>query len=290
MPTFAAPAKINLSLRVLGKRDDGFHALETVLVPIALADSITLDLAGAPGAWQFTCSDPTLATDESNLVVKAVQLLQKALGGAAQLPGLQIHLQKHVPHGAGLGGGSSDAATVLREVNKLANQPLPFDSLVGLAGQLGSDVPFFLYGGPCLGEGRGEILTPLPNFRLQNREILLIKLPFGVPTPWAYQRWRDSAEIPGVDYAPQLLEGHTLVNDLERPVFEKHLVLAHLKTRLRSHPAVSAALMSGSGSTMIAFLKPSQSPTALHQLNEDVKSWVGEEVWLQPTTLRVGLR
>jgi 4-diphosphocytidyl-2-C-methyl-D-erythritol kinase len=278
MPLYAAPAKINLSLRVLGRREDGFHALETVLAPISLADQISIEQSGPPGSLEFTCSDSTLAVDEGNLVVKAVRLLQNA----RPLPGLRIHLEKRVPHGAGLGGGSSDAATVLREVNKLTDSPLDFAELVKLAGELGSDVPFFLYGTPCLGQGRGEVLTPLKDFKLASRDILLIKLPFGVPTPWAYQRWRDSQELDGVDYAPQTLDGHTLVNDLERPVFEKHLVLAHLKTWLRQQPTVAAALMSGSGSTVIAFLRPAAEVAALEGC---VKEWVGDEVWLQRATI-----
>ncbi len=286
MPVFSAPAKINLSLRVLGRRSDGFHDLETLLVPISLADRIHLDATGPENAFDFTCSDESLPTDGTNLVVKAVELLR---GHHGRLPGLRIHLEKFTPHGAGLGGGSSDAAVVLQAVNGLAEQPLGFAELVKLASELGSDVPFFLYGETCLGKGRGTELQPMPELgsRLSGRGILLVKLPFGVPTPWAYQQWAGSQELPGVDYQPQCLpwpglEETLVVNDLERPVFAKHFVLAMLKTNLRTHPEVAAALMSGSGSTMIAFLK---KPEPTKEFCDYVRTLVGGESLLIPAVL-----
>jgi 4-diphosphocytidyl-2-C-methyl-D-erythritol kinase len=276
----AAPAKINLSLRVLGKRPDGFHDLRTVLVPITLADELRIEvLDDRTGHLEFTCSDTTLPNDGTNLVVRGLGLLPQPL------PGLRVHLEKRVPHGAGLGGGSSDAAAAMAAVNALLPQPLSFTELCAAAAQLGSDVPFFLYGGACRGAGRGEILTPLPEFDLGGQRLLLIKLPFGVPTPWAYKNWLASQELAGVDYAPQMLHGHEVVNDLERPVFEKHFVLAMLKTNLRAHAATTAALMSGSGSTMIAFLRSDLTKEALEELKRDVRGWVGDEVWLQETQL-----
>jgi 4-diphosphocytidyl-2-C-methyl-D-erythritol kinase len=180
-------------------------------------------------------------------------------------------LEKRIPHGAGLGGGSSDAAATLLALDGLFETRAP---LAELAAQLGSDVPFFIQTSAALVSGRGEIVTPrafphaLP--------LLLIKPPFGVPTPWAYRQWRDSLEIPGVRYAAQEFAWGALVNDLERPVFEKHLWLAHLKMWLLAQPEVAGALMSGSGATIFAVLR---EPADGEALGGRVRAEFGENVW-----------
>ncbi len=278
--TLTAPAyaKINLSLRILRKREDGFHELTTRMAPVALADSLTVKLQGRPGEITFSCSDPTIPADSSNLVVKAVELLAQMTG---PLPGLALELEKHIPHGAGLGGGSSDAAVALRLVPQLTGRAVSEAQLQTMAAQLGSDVPFFLSCAIADCTGRGEAVVPLLNLRLGWR-ILLIKLPFGVPTPWAYSRWQPSREIPGIDYAAQHVDGIELVNDLERPVFEKHYVLALLKQQLRTQRGVRAALMSGSGSTVFAVL---EETAELAELREFIQQIVGDQVWLQETRL-----
>ncbi|MDX1419144.1 MAG: 4-(cytidine 5'-diphospho)-2-C-methyl-D-erythritol kinase, partial [Rubricoccaceae bacterium] len=150
-----APAKINLGLHVLRRRADGFHDVETVLVPIGWADGLTA--RPAPGL-RFTCSDPALPTDDGNLVVRAARALA---GWAGVAPAAALHLAKRVPYGAGLGSGSSDAAHTLRLLARLWGLDVPADALHGLAAGLGSDVPFFLGDGPALATGRGEVLTPL---------------------------------------------------------------------------------------------------------------------------------
>jgi len=278
MHLLSAPAKINLSLRILRRRDDGFHELETRMLPLDLADEIRVEfpMDSTRGQIEFTCSDAGVPADESNLVIKAINALQHRHG--APLPGLRVHLEKRIPHGAGLGGGSSDAAAVLTGLNALLKLGLNAAELHNLAGAIGSDVPFFLHGCACDCTGRGEIVTPLPQFH-PRWPVLLIKLPFGVPTPWAYQQWRSSQPIPGVDYTGQWHHDLELVNDLERPVFEKHLVLAELKTWLRQQPEVAAALLSGSGSTVFAVL---HRPGAAN-LEKRVRERIGPEVWLCET-------
>lgn len=278
--TATAPAKINLSLRILRKRDDGFHELSTRMAPLTLADRLTLECCGSPGTFHFTCSDPSVPSDESNLVVKAFRAIERLRG---PLPGMAIHLEKCTPHGAGLGGGSSDAAIALRLIDQAADLQLPQETLLSLAAELGSDVPFFLMDAICDCTGRGEHVTPVPGLRLQWR-ILLIKLPFGVPTPWAYAQWKDSLEIPGIDYSEQEIDGTILVNDLERPVFQKHFILAELKHWLRHQPGVRGTLMSGSGSTVFAVLAPEANLSALETGIHDL---VGAEVWLQETHLAI---
>jgi 4-diphosphocytidyl-2-C-methyl-D-erythritol kinase len=251
-----APAKINLHLSILGKRPDGFHEIESLMVPLTLADSLTLEL-GEPGI-AFRCSDPTLPCDDSNLVVRAA----KAFFEKANLaPNVRLHLEKAIPHGAGLGGGSSDAATTLLGLNQLYNRPLAPGLLHELAAQTGSDVPFFLARSAALCRGRGEIVEPVPFPHAL--PLLLIKPGFGVPTPWAYSRWSGSRELPGVSYAPQAFPWGTLVNDMERPVFEKYLLLPILKRWLGEQPETVGALMSGSGSTCFAVLRDGADGAAL---------------------------
>ncbi len=265
----SAPAKINLSLTIKGKRPDGFHELETLMVPLTLADVLTLEQAPEPGI-AFTCTEPSLPCDDSNLVVRAARRFFETLGREAAV---RIHLEKHVPHGAGLGGGSSDAAATLSGLNAMLGLPLPPETVAALAAELGSDVPFFLARGAAVCRGRGEQVEPveLP----QALPLLLIKPAFGVPTPWAYKRWKDSLEIPGIPYGPQVFPWGTLVNDLERPVFEKHLFLATLKRWLLAQPETAGALMSGSGSTSFAVLRDKEAGAALEAR---VKAEFGE-VW-----------
>lgn len=245
-----APAKINLSLEIKGRREDGFHEIESFMAPISLSDRLTIERSKSTGGVQFSCDDPSLSTGDDNLVVRAAKLFRKAASVEA---GLEIALEKKIPHGAGLGGGSSDAASTLLGLNDLFETRLDRNDLMELAAQIGSDVPFFILGSAAMCRGRGEIVEParLP----ANFNLLLVKPDFGVPTPWAYGRWQDSRELPGVEYACQEFSGVRFVNDLERPVFEKFVLLGYLKRWLREQSEVGAALLSGSGSTVFAVLR-----------------------------------
>ena len=242
-----APAKINLSLRVLGKRKDGFHEIETLIAPISLHDKIDI---GKQSRWiDFSCDDPTLSTGDDNLVVRTAKLFfeKTKING-----GVSIKLEKKIPHGAGLGGGSSDAAATLRALNELFETKLSRDELVELGSTIGSDVSFFLFESAAVCKGRGEIVEPT---KLKRKlSIFLLKPAFGVSSAWAYSRWQNSKEIPSVSYQPQNFDGQMFANDLERPVFEKFVFLAQLKTWLLKQAEVGAALMSGSGSTVFAAL------------------------------------
>jgi 4-diphosphocytidyl-2-C-methyl-D-erythritol kinase len=243
-----APAKINLSLRVLGKRADGFHEIETLIAPISLYDKIEIE---KQSRWiEFICDDPTLSNGVDNLVVRAAKLF---LEKTKIKGGLSIRLDKKIPHGAGLGGGSSDAAATLRALNQLFETKLSPDELTKLGSEIGSDVPFFLFESPAICKGRGEIVAPTK--LAKKLSILLLKPEFGVSSAWAYSRWKDAKEITGVSYEPQKLDDQILVNDLERPVFEKFVFLAQLKTWLLEQKEVDAAMMSGSGSTLFALLR-----------------------------------
>jgi 4-diphosphocytidyl-2-C-methyl-D-erythritol kinase len=255
-----AHAKVNLSLRVLGKRADGFHEVLTRMCPVSLADEVSVQ-AEAGGTSRLTCSDTTIPTDESNLAVKALRAFEKASGVTS---GWHIHLEKRIPHGAGLGGGSSDAAAVLRALNRLSGEVLTPAQLHEIAASLGSDVPFFLHGTVCDASGRGEVLAPVADFPWR-LPLVLIKPPFGIATPWAYQRWSASREMKGVNYAPQECPWGAMVNDLERPVFQKWLMLPALKSWLLEQTESRAALMSGSGSTVFAVCHTEEGASSLAQ-------------------------
>ncbi len=246
--TLQAPAKLNLSLRILRKREDGFHELDTVMVKLpGLAD--TLEFREAE-EFSFTCDKTDVPNNESNLVVKAVRSYETVIGEKCRVA---IHLKKVVPHGAGLGGGSSDAAITLLGINRLNGFRLNPKQLHEIAASFGSDIPFFLISGACRCTGRGEILEPIPS--PPALPVVLLKPSFSVPTPDAYKRWKQSIEMLGISYSPQMVDGVEFVNDLEKPVFEKHRFLAEMKEWLLARHETRAALMSGSGSTVFAVLK-----------------------------------
>jgi 4-diphosphocytidyl-2-C-methyl-D-erythritol kinase len=185
MPTLRirAHAKVNLFLEVLGRRPDGFHRLETIFQTIALHDVITLRRHPAGYGISLTCDEPGIPTDATNLVWRAVEAFIS--GHEGQAGHLELHLQKGIPHGAGLGGGSSDAAAVLRLLAGLFPGWHDASSLHRLAGQLGSDVPFFLIGGTAHGEERGEVLTPLAD--LPSTILTVLMPPERLPTPAVFK-------------------------------------------------------------------------------------------------------
>lgn len=269
-------AKINLWLRILGKRDDGFHEVQTRLCQIGIADSVTLEIKDSGTEVSLTCNQPGIPLDESNLALKALRAFEARAGVNH---GWSIHLEKRIPHGAGLGGGSSNAAAVLRGCNELLYRPLSLEALLEIAGGIGSDVPCFLLDTPAAdGAGRGEQVTPVDfQWRLP---LVLIKPAFPIPTPWAYKNWSSSTELPGVLYAPQLCPWGEMVNALERPVFEKYRLLPALKSWLLSHGSVRAALMSGSGSTMFAI---THTDVEAASLAEAARQWCGDSAWVQAT-------
>ncbi len=245
---FRAPAKVNLRLQILGKRADGFHEIETLMALLTLADTLTIERTSEKDLI-FTCNSDELPLDRSNLVVKAVDAFRQK---TAILHGVSIHLEKSIPHGAGLAGGSSDAATTLMALNELFSAGLDTGELGELAATLGSDIPFFLFRSAAICKGRGELVEPVSDF--PRIPLLLIKPGFEVATPWAYKNWSTSREVTGFQYSAQKLEWGQLANDLERPVFEKFLFLGLLKRWLADQPETMGALMSGSGSTVFAVL------------------------------------
>ncbi len=266
-----APAKINLSFRIIARRSDGFHEIETLMAPISLCDEVTLTRLAVANEIRFRCDDPTLPSGEDNLAVRAGRAFFRETNLRA---GVAIDLQKNIPHGAGLAGGSSDAATVLLGLNEMFATGLSAARLAELAAELGSDVPFFIFQSAAICRGRGELVEPtaLP----RSLPLLLLKPAFGVPTPWAYGQWRDSRELAGADSQPQVFAQHLFQNDLERPVFQKYLFLAQAKVWLRAQEEVGAALMSGSGSTLFAVLREGADA---EELATRAKAALDPELW-----------
>ncbi len=270
--TLKAPAKLNLNLRVLGKRDDGFHEIDSLMVQLpGLADELSFE---PTERFAFSCDDPEIPADDRNLVVRAVRAYETATNTACAH---SIHLSKKIPQGAGLGGGSSDAAATLLALDLLHDGKLGPQRLHEIASSLGSDVPFFLQAAPARCTGRGEILHPA---QAPSLPVLLLKPLFGVETSDAYGRFNQSFKIPGVTYDEQFVDNFTLLNDLELPVFSKHRYLAELKQWLLDRAETRAALMTGSGSTVFAVLKAgadaeSLARAARHELDPTLWHWVG---------------
>ena len=249
-----APAKINLYLHILGRRADGFHELETLMAPISLGDMLEIDLI--PTGIEFTCSDPALSDAQDNLATKAARLFLEEFKLDT---GVRIHLEKAVPVGAGLGGGSSDAAAVLLALRELTGITCADGKLARLAAQLGSDIPFFIYRTPAICRGRGEIIEPV---RLQeNYQGLLVHPGFGVSTPWAYKTYarHPSQGAPGRAFPPDF----TLRNDLEPPAFSKYPWLPTAKNWFQKQPEVLDSLMSGSGSSIFALTDSTEASSQL---------------------------
>jgi len=266
-----APAKINLSLKILGRRSDGFHEIETVIAPISLYDEIKVEKRSGKTGIVFRCDVPSVPQGDDNLVVRAAKaFVAKAKIDAA----ISIELQKKIPHGAGLGGGSSDAASTLLALNELFETNLPREALSKIAETIGSDIPFFIFQSAAVCKGRGELVTSLK--LRQSLSLLLLKPGFAVSTSWAYHHWGGSREISRVSYATQEFGGQTFVNDLERPAFEKFVFLAQLKMWLLKQPEVGAALMSGSGSATFAVLR---DDAEADHITERAKAELDPELW-----------
>ncbi|MEO8260295.1 MAG: 4-(cytidine 5'-diphospho)-2-C-methyl-D-erythritol kinase [Acidobacteriota bacterium] len=261
--TVPAFAKINLTLRVLGVRDDGYHLVRTVLQSLALHDTLTFH--AAPGAFRIECDDPACPADRTNLVWRAADLLWRAAARRGRARGVAVQISKRIPMQAGLGGGSSDAAAAIRGLSDLWRLDLAPERLHGIAASLGADVPFFLEGGTALGVDRGDLV-----FQLIDQPPAWVTLtlpPFGVSTKDAYGWFDEDLRSPsGAGRRPgtprrsrsanrrPTFEGRGLPpsewgNDLEPPVAWRYRAIAGMVDRLGRSGAFHAA-MSGSGSAV----------------------------------------
>jgi 4-diphosphocytidyl-2-C-methyl-D-erythritol kinase len=249
LPAFA---KINLDLRILGVRADGFHDLKTIFQSLALHDMLTF--TARKGPFVIECNDPKIPTDERNLVWKAASLLWRTAGGRGNGPrDVVVGLRKRVPDQAGLGGGSADAAMAILGLSRVWRLALDVPTLSRLAAAVGADVPFFLVGGTALGLGRGDDIYPLVD--LPRTHVVIVRPQFGVSTGEAYG-WFDteprrSAREPSPRPLPERWPewAINLRNDLEPAVIRHHPAIGRIKASLIDAGAVYAA-MSGSGSAV----------------------------------------
>lgn len=236
-------AKINLTLAITGIREDGYHTLHTVMQQVSLHDVLTVEKADT---ITFTCTDETLA-GEKNLCVKGA----KAFFARASISGgANVHLEKSLPMGAGMGGGSADCAAVLNALNQLYGNPLTEEELLALGATLGADVPFCIKGGKCLCTGIGEVLTPLPSG--ETLYLVIAKGKESLSTPEMYRR----ADAARACWSNPEREG--FYNDFE-PVAEAVLPeISHLKRRLTELGA-SFAMMTGSGSAVFGIFETEEA-------------------------------
>lgn len=246
-----APAKVNLTLDIKGKRQDGYHELETVMHQISLVDRITI--TAIPEGIEVLSNCSELPAGEMNLAYKAAQAVLTQYPGQG---GVSIYIDKNIPLGAGLAGGSTDAAAVLKGINSLYNLNLSRQQLMAMGEEIGSDVPFCLQGGTALARGRGEILEPLPpNLQLH---MVLVKPRFSVATAEVYRQF-DMAKVTNPPDTRAFLEGwhhcdmigicQSMENVLETVTAAHHQEIEQIKERLTNRGALKA-LMSGSGPTV----------------------------------------
>ena len=252
-----AYAKLNLTLDVLGKREDGYHDLESVMQTISIRDDVEIDV-GTGKPWRLLCSMEGIPTDERNLAMKAARVYCDAMGKNPE--GLEIRILKRIPTGAGMGGGSADAAAVLRALNRHYGEPLSLPALAELGAQVGSDVPFCTIGGTAMVEGRGERLRKLPN--MPDCVFVVCKPAFSVSTPELYRKI-DTVAIP-LRPDNRAMERALLAQDLaavaaqvynvfDPVVTAEHLELNYIKSICNSYGSM-AQQMTGSGSAVFAIL------------------------------------
>jgi 4-diphosphocytidyl-2-C-methyl-D-erythritol kinase len=288
-------AKINLSLRVIGARPDGFHELDTVFQSIALHDTLTI--RRRHGALRLACDEPGLPVDGRNLVMQAARAVWKASGQRGLPRGVSIDLAKRIPVEAGLGGGSSDAAAALQALGKLWR--VDEERLRAIASALGADVPFFLDGGTVRGVERGDILVPLPD---RKAAWVVLALPdFGVSTAQAYAWWdadanrkqyvasafRRTITAAGPPEAGRRVRHERFVNDLQPPVAKRHPVVTRIVAALRRAGASQAA-MSGSGSAVFGLF--GRLPAALQAADVVVSARTCRRTLVTRTLTRASYR
>jgi len=239
------PAKVNLHLQILGRREDGYHEIQTLMVRVGVYDELEMSIGGS--GLQLTLEGEKILPGGENLVLRAAQALFQDLGMPKDV---RIRLSKKIPVAAGLGGGSSDAASTLMGLNELLGAPLTRDRLMFLGSRIGADVPFFLFEKPAVARGIGEKLSEvvLP----ESIWFYLLIPPFRISTAWAYEAYdrlpsfpRDPVRIPAVFREVEDF-GFILRNDLERPALRRFPEIGEMKEKLWSQGA-KGVLMSGSG-------------------------------------------
>ncbi len=283
--TLFCPAKINPYLAVTGRRDDGFHELLSLVVPITVGDTLEVT-PSTNGVFSMQCDDQTLPTDESNLVIKAARSFRQATGWTE---GAHFSLRKTIPSGAGLGGGSSDAVGALKALNEIAGRPLSKVRLAEVAAEVGSDCPLFLETGAVVMRGRGERVTLLEErvqHRFSGRSLVVIKPPFGINTGWAYGQLKAGA--PSSYLEPKLAENRlsewltdsdadldSIGSNSFMPVVSQKFLAISVFSNLVQRETGHLVNLSGSGSACFVWTRDGP---AIRDLAEH--AW-GSEVWVR---------
>ena len=270
MITRASPAKVNLQLRVLGRREDGYHDILSLMQRISLSDEMSF--APTAAGIVLHCPDSPLPEDESNIVYRAARLF---LSRVSRPRGVEITLRKRIPIAAGLGGGSSNAATTLLALNEISPAPLDPRELMALAAGLGADVPFFIFAKTAWASGIGEVLTEAPP--LPPLWFVLINPGFAVSTQKVYQALNFGLTKDGLSYSipriytlDDVIRG--LTNDLEKVTLVLHPELGHLKHLLLNSGALGA-LMSGSGPTVFGIFAAEAAALAAQRDLARLNKW-----------------
>lgn len=270
-------AKINLGLNIIEKRPDGYHNLETVFYPVPVEDALEVNILNE-STQKFRLHQAGLeiaGEAENNLVVKAYKLLDERFN----LPPIDIHLFKHIPSGAGLGGGSSDAAYMLKLLNEKFNLELSDENLEEYAAKLGADCAFFIRNAPTYAEGIGNIFSPI-SLSLKGYQIVLVKPEIFVSTRDAFAQIKSHRqEIPLKEVIKQPIEEwkERMVNDFEESVFPQFPAIKEIKEKLYEAGAIYAA-MTGSGSSVFGLFKPED--------NKSVKEDFGEKAFVYQGALK----
>jgi len=254
--------KINLGLRILNKREDGYHNLETIFYPVPLKEALEIIPSDGKGVIQFSSSGLTVGDDpETNICVKAYHLLKRDF---PDLASVKIHLHKSIPIGAGLGGGSADGAFTLQLLNKQFKLNLSKKQLIDYALQLGSDCPFFILNNPCIATGRGEIMEPV-EIDLSAYQFMIVNPGIHVNTGEAFS-YLDrqkidnySVSLKEIIHQPVSTWQQLLINDFEEPLIAKYPLIKEIKETLYKRGA-SFAAMSGSGSTVYGLFDKNSQP------------------------------
>jgi len=263
------PAKLNLRLKVVGRRPDGYHELVTIMIPTGLADGLEFRLAGEKGRITLSCEGYKVPEDETNLVFRAAR---EFLSRTRIRSSISIALGKGIPVAAGMGGGSSDAAATLLALNEMFSRPLDGKELHRMAKALGADVPFFLYNRPSLARGIGDILEPLKNW--PRFWYVIVTPPVSVPTSWAYGNLKMELTGDEYGYIKKILEemnfslGQILENDLEKVTSTRYPIIKEIKEHL-SREGAEGTLMTGSGPSVFGvFTQEEEAALAVEKLRE----------------------
>lgn len=248
--TINSPAKINLFLRIVGRRQDGYHELASLFQTVSLFDVIHFSILEKKSTDELSCNDLGIPVDTSNLILKAADLFRRKTGLSF---GLKVHLEKNIPYQSGLGGGSGNAATTLWALNQLCGQPATVEDLCAWAGEIGSDISFFFSQGTAYCTGRGEIVRSLPALQPINQKLWIVKPQGGLSTPAVYKQvnlnhlaQRDPEEFLKRFYTGDA-EDFEYFNDLEGPAFVVMPALADLKAKLLGMD-FQEVVLTGSGS------------------------------------------